>query len=127
MVVREHRLGSFEVPTFSANFRWYITLSKIGEVDISQLKVTDTETGQLLWEFQLKGNVQSASLSADDARLALGGTDPRVLILDAATGAELLELRGHFHQVTRLSFSPNRRLLVSADSDGEVRVWSLDE
>jgi hypothetical protein len=126
-VVREHRLQPFGVGAFSAVFRRCITLSMIDEVDISRLKALDAETGQLLWHLQLKGRVKCVRLSADDARLALGGTDPRVLILDAVTGAELLELRGHYHQVNRLSFSPDRRLLVSADFGGEVRVWSLDE
>jgi eukaryotic-like serine/threonine-protein kinase len=126
-VVREHLLDFFGVGAFSADFRRCITLSMIDDVDISRLKAIDAETGQLLWNLQLKGRVKCIRLSADDARLALGGTDPRILILDAATGAELLELRGHYHQVARLSFSPDRRLLVSADFDGEVRVWSLDE
>ncbi|HKB40047.1 MAG TPA: hypothetical protein VKD72_26660, partial [Gemmataceae bacterium] len=123
---REDRLAVFPVHAFGADFRRHITLAIRSERDFSHLRVLDTKDGKLIWERKHKGFLHAARLSPDDARLALGGNDPGVLILDAATGAELLELRGHFHQVTHLSFSPDRRLLVSADRDGEVRVWSLD-
>jgi WD40 repeat protein len=55
--------------------------------------------------------------------LATSGEDKTVHVREAATGRELLGLRGHTGSVTCLAFSPDGQRLVSAGKDGTIRVW----
>ena len=51
------------------------------------------------------------------------GEDKTIHVREAATGRELLGLRGHTGAVTCLAFSPDGQRLVSAGKDGTIRVW----
>ena len=51
------------------------------------------------------------------------GEDKTVHIREAATGRELLALRGHTGTVTCLAFSPDGQRLVSTGKDGTIRIW----
>jgi WD40 repeat protein/serine/threonine protein kinase len=62
-----------------------------------------------------------ACFSPDGRRLAVAGEEV-ITLRDAETGQELLELRGHVHDVRFLAYSDDGRRLLSASEDGEVRV-----
>ena len=62
--------------------------------------------------------------SRDGDRLAIGGIDGAVRLLDASTLRELVALRGHVARVTDLEFGPGDACLVSSSRDGSVRVWT---
>ena len=67
------------------------------------------------------------SFSPDGQRLATSSDDGTVKIWDAASGQELLTLRGHLHKVRNVVFSPDGHWLASIgwDSVGErsLCIW----
>jgi WD40 repeat protein len=92
------------------------------------VKVWDAETGANRFTSTLPGlAVLCVAFSPDDRRLAWGGggnMQPGALTLvDAATGALLLHLRGHTDKVESVAFSPDGLRLASGGRDQTVRLW----
>jgi hypothetical protein len=46
-----------------------------------------------------------------------------VKVWDAATGQEVIALKGHTDGVTSVCFSPDGQRLASASQDGTVKIW----
>jgi WD40 repeat protein len=73
------------------------------------------------------------AFSPDGTRLAATGDIPHasgtafvageVRVWDAATGQEVLVLRGHTATILGVAFSPDGRRLVTASRDARVKVW----
>jgi len=56
-------------------------------------------------------------------RVASGSDDCTVRVWDAATGAELVCLRGHEREITSVAFDPTGRRVASGSGDRTLRVW----
>jgi len=68
--------------------------------------------------------LKTIAWSSDGRTIAIGGTQPEVLVIDAATGA-VTELRGHSDAIYTLAFSRDGGRLLSASDDATARVWNL--
>ena len=62
------------------------------------------------------GAGETLAYSPDGRRIAVGG-DGTVTVWDAATGRELLTLRGHTGLVLGVAYSPDGRRIASAGLD----------
>ncbi len=88
------------------------------------LTVVDVESGRvLLHRVVARGPQVFASFSPDDRRLAMGGQDRVVRVLDAQTGDLLLTLKGHGSLITSIDWSENGRYLMSSSHDGVTLIW----
>jgi WD40 repeat protein len=65
------------------------------------------------------------AVSPDHRTLAVGAPDNSVLLVDAATGGAKGALTGHTARVADLTYSADGRTLVSAGTDGTIRVWPI--
>ncbi|GMU81628.1 MAG: hypothetical protein AMXMBFR47_14990 [Planctomycetota bacterium] len=64
--------------------------------------------------------------AGDKVLTAMGETPvarPHISVLDAATGAMLLELAGHIGDVFDIRFSPDGKRFASCGRDGSIRIW----
>jgi WD40 repeat protein len=65
------------------------------------------------------------ALSRDNKLLAAACRNGILHVWDLATGKELAALIGHNGQILDLCFSDNGAMLVSAGTDGSVRLWDM--
>jgi WD40 repeat protein len=107
-------------------------------VNNGEVKVWDTKSGREMWTVRVNasgvrfGHRVALAFGPDGRRLAvpdLGRTaDPScdVRVWDAATGRELLVLKGHADVVVGLAFGKDCERIVSGDAAGFVRLWDAN-
>jgi len=62
----------------------------------------------------------------DNVRVATGAVDGTIVVRDQRQETVFFDLHGHIGMVYALTFSPDRRRLVSAGADSTVRFWDLE-
>jgi serine/threonine protein kinase/WD40 repeat protein len=102
---------------FMSSDRGYGSMS-VGEPQW-KISVLDTASGRRISTFV--GSMKSI-FSPDGKRIAtsLGNA---IVIVDSATGEELLVLKGHEGHVVSLAFHPNGRTILSCTINGTLGLW----
>jgi WD40 repeat protein len=90
------------------------------------VRVWRVADGKVLATGKVPSPARDMALSPDGHWVALGCKDGVVRLLAAATGAEVLDLKGHKGPVNAVAFSPDGRLLASGGDDGSVRLWKAE-
>ncbi len=68
--------------------------------------------------------VRVVAFSPDGGRLAAAGNDdPKVVVVDAATGELIAELTGFSGRIQSIAFSPDGRTVLTAGQDPTLRLW----
>jgi WD40 repeat protein/serine/threonine protein kinase len=102
--------------------------TRVAETGPGSVKIWDVSTAGKLVTVPLPAQTQITLLTfSPDGRRLIAGTTPgnEVLVWDAATGKELLTLKGHAERVHSVVFSPDGQRLVSLSRDQTTRVWDM--
>ncbi|RQM19103.1 hypothetical protein B5M09_005620 [Aphanomyces astaci] len=105
-------------------------------VDVLNETVVSTSLDGLVkfWSFSshsvvgtldLKSPITQIELHKESGLVAVACDDFVVRVVDLSTKKVVRQLRGHVHQVTDVTFSPDARWLVTSAADGSLRVWDL--
>jgi eukaryotic-like serine/threonine-protein kinase len=90
-----------------------------------EIQIWDAVSGQRLRTVPMPTRLGSLAFSRDGRRLAAGGTDGVVHVLDSVSGQQIHALRGHKRDVHEVAFTADGRWLASAGADATVRIWDV--
>jgi len=83
--------------------------------------------GKMIREFPWsKSRVVRLAVSPDGTRLAIGGREGVVCLLDSSTGAEYVAQLGHQSGVISVAVSSNGRIAATTGQDRTLRIWDLE-
>ena len=101
------------------------SVNRVAAVAGNTVHLWDLESGRSLNRRLPQTFVQAIAFSKNGRWLATGGLNGEVRIWNAATYELVATLRHQTSVVTRLEFSPDSQMLVSACQDGSIRLWEL--
>ncbi len=100
------------------------TESVIASVSGSQVHLWDPETGKLVKVLlnleKADKPLKSLAFSPDGKRLAVGGDDGILRVIEVATGKELYASPSRNARIENVAFSPNGKLIAVVDSGGKT-------
>ena len=93
-----------------------------------EIRIWDARDGRIALTIPVPAldTVTRVIFSPDGKRLVTGDFKAQVRVWDAATGEELVTLKGHTSWIWSLAFSPDGTRLYSGGRDRTVRVWRAD-
>ena len=65
----------------------------------------------------------SVAFSPDGQRIVTGSEDKTAKVWEAASGKELLTLKGHSDEIWSVAFSPDGQRIVTGSLDNTAKVW----
>ncbi len=97
---------------------------RLGAVTRGAVRFWDLATRAELAPLKLPiPDVRVVAFSPDGTRLAAGGDDSRVVIVDVASGGLIAEIRGFAGRIQSVAFSPDGRQVLTAGKDPTLRLW----
>ena len=96
-------------------------------VENIQLAVWDAKTGNYRREIRLSGGlIQTIRFSPDGKSLAIGSGN-QIWMWDAADWQVEERFTGHVGDIVDLAFTPDGTGILSAGSDGTIRLWPVEQ
>jgi WD40 repeat protein len=97
---------------------------RLGAVTAGGIRFWDLGTLKDLPPLKLPiGRVRVAAFCPDGTRLAAGGDESRVVIVDSGTGELVTEISGCEGRIQSLAFSPDGSTILTAGQDATLRLW----
>ncbi|XP_071942652.1 telomerase protein component 1-like [Antedon mediterranea] len=90
------------------------------------LMVWSSKDGSYLREYRSSNPINCAALHPESNKVAFGGWDSTIVIIDIVNMKRLAILRGHTSAIRDLAYSPSGRHIASASLCGAVKLWSAD-
>jgi len=91
--------------------------------DDYSVRIWNAENGKELHKFNQKDIVNSVIFS-HNAKYVLLASHDNVLKKEIATGVDILKFKGHKGKVCSIDLSSDESFLLTASSDGTVRIWN---
>jgi hypothetical protein len=112
--------------------RFDLKISPVGEylteVCGDSVRLFNMNDGKLINKFDTQFFISySVAISPDSKRIALGGSDSIVRLLDVETSELIISLMGHSLGINAVAFSPDGKMLASSSADGTVKLWDLSD
>ena len=118
-LVLQSGVNGFDKVLFSPNGKLMATTG-------SDVQIWDVASRVLLRTLPADLTLNAVAFSPDGKlkQWWTGGDDKCVTVWDIATGAPLLQMRGHTDSVDCVAYSPDGKWIASGSSDYTVRVWN---
>lgn len=95
--------------------------------DDGTLAVWDLHHGHRLASIVRPGAPRAVVFTRDGSRILTAGADQVIRIHEAVSARELLALHGHAARINALALGQGDQLLLSASSDGTLRLWDAPD
>jgi WD40 repeat protein len=96
---------------------------RFAAISFDVLKIWDMATAQEIWSQHADGPTRCIAFNPDGTRIGWGSHDNSVKIWDAATGHQVLTLKGHTEMVNSVAFSRDGKRIASGSQDMTLKVW----
>jgi len=114
--------------SFSADGKWLCVAGSEPGRGSGEVQLWDVGRRKLHRTFEVAPHtVFGVSISQDNKRIAFGGADHTVRMIDVATGEEILLFRNHADWVLGTCFTKDGKRLLSGGRDKAMKIIDLDQ